>query len=209
MVVLALCLCGGAATADDATDLGSTFDAALAGVKSYQVDVTHGGDRADTVVVVHGVGSRYTSTSSRGEMVTYNIGATVYQHVPGTTGWTKSTMNLGDVATLTKPATRRRTAEPLPDRTEDGVAVGAIKTSITMVLPGVDPAMSTIGPGVCTYDKSTLLFRTCTFDQGTYRYSRFDDPSLTIEVPAEAKDAPTTRLPPILPLSPPLPAVHS
>ena len=204
VAMLALCLCGGAAAADDATDLGSKFDAALAVVKSYQVDVTRG-DQHSTTVVVHGVGRRFTSTSSGGDTIIYTVGTTVYQHFAGTPGWTKFTVSPADFATFTKPYARRRLAEPLPDRMEDGVAVGAIKTSVTMELPGLDPAMTTIGPGVCTYDKSTLLFRTCTFDQGTYHYSHFDDPSFVIDVPTEAKDAPETHFPSIFP---PFPGPH-
>jgi hypothetical protein len=194
IVMLAVCLCGGAATADDSTDLGSKFDAALSAVKSYQVDVTRG-DRRSTTVFVHGVGSRYQSTSSLGDTTVYTVGTTIYQQLPGMAGWHKVVIDRDDAAMFAKSATRRRAAEPLPDRTEDGVTVGAVRTTVTMVFPGMNPETITMGPGVCTYDKSTLLFRTCTFDHGTFSYSHYDDPSLTIELPAEAKNAPETHLP--------------
>ncbi len=205
IVMLAMFLFGGVAIADDSTSLGGKIDAAASAAKSYQVDIAGPGDRTASIVEVHGVGSLYRTTSSRGDTVTYAVGSTVYQSIAGG-AWLKMVMDPNDMATLSKSFTRHRSAEPLPDRTEDGVTVGAIKTEVTMMLPGLNPSTRTIGPAVCTYDKGTFLLRTCTLDQTTMRYSRYNDPSLTIEVPAEAKAAPATDLPPLLQRPSPPPA---
>jgi hypothetical protein len=197
ILTLAVCLYGGIATADDSTSLGGKIDAALSAAKSYQVDITGPGDRSGSIVVVRGVGSRYRTPTSSGVTMTYMIGTTVYQHTAR--GWLKFIMDPSSLATLSKSTTRHRSAEPLPDRTEGGITVGAITTIVTIVLPGLDPALGTSGSGVCTYDKGTFLLRMCTFDQRTLQYSRYDDPSLTIELPAEAKDAPVIDLSPVQP----------
>jgi hypothetical protein len=201
IVMLAVCLSGGVATADDSTSLGDKIGAALSAVNSYQVDIAWpAAGRGGSLVVVHGVGSRYRETRRLGDTISFiMLGPTLYQRTSA--GWHKFIMDPNDFASLSQPTAFRRSAEPLPDRTEGGVTVGAIKTTVTMVLPDLDPVSSTRGPGVCTYDKGTFLLRACTFDQTTLQYSHYNDQSLTIEVPAEAKDAPVVNLPPILPPS--------
>jgi hypothetical protein len=199
IVMLAVCLCGGVATADDPASLGDKIGAALSAVHSYQVDITWPVyDRSGSLVVVHGVGSRYHETTHLGDTTDFiMLGATLYQRTR--TGWHKFILNPNDFATLSKPPALRRNAEPLPDRLEDGVTVGAMQTAATVVLPDLDPVSNTRGPGVCTYDKGTFLLRACTFDEATLHYSHYDDPSLTIEVPAKAKSAPAIELPSMLP----------
>ncbi len=201
IVMLTTCLSGGVATADESTGLGDKIGAALSAVNSYQVDITWPVyDRSGSLVVVHGVGSRYHETRHLGDTTdSIMLGATLYQRTR--TGWHRFILNPNDFATLSKPPALRRNAEQLPDRIEDGITVGAMRTAATTVLPDLDPVSNTRGPGVCTYDKGTFLLRACTFDEATLRYSHYDDPSLTIEVPAAAKDAPVVNLPPILPPS--------
>ncbi len=200
VLMLAVCLSGGIATADDSTSLADKIDAAQASVTSYQVDTTGPGPQNSTLVIVRGVGSRYRT----GETVMYTIGSTIYQRT-AEAGWRMFRMDPNDLATLSRSATRHRSAEPLPDRTEDGVTVGAAKTVVTLVVPGLEAATSTADPLVCTYDKVTFLLRTCTFGQMTMHYSRYGDPTLTIELPAEAKDAPAVDLPSVLPHPSPQP----
>ena len=202
-----LCLFGGVAAADDSTSLASKIEAAAFAVASYQIDFTGPGDRSGSTVFVRGVGSRHRTTSGARDAVSYVVGTTVYQGING--AWTRFVMDPNDVATLAKSVTRHRSVEPLPDRVEDAVTVGAIKTSITMMVPGtmmapgLNPGLTssihTFGPAVCTYDKGMFLLRVCRTDQMTIRYSRYDDPSLTIEVPAEAKNAPEIDLPSVVP----------
>ena len=147
---------------------------------------------------VRGVGSQYRTTSSLGDTAFYIVGTTVYQRVNGG-AWTKFVIDPAAAAAFAKSFTRHRSIELLPDRQEDGVTVGAIKVDATVTVPGSYPESSppiTVSRlAVCTYDKVTFLFRACKTNTSTRQYSRYDDPSLTIEVPAEAKDAPTLKLP--------------
>ena len=193
-----LCLFGSVAVADDATSLVSKIEAATSAATSYQIDFTGPGDTRASMAFVRGVGSQYHTTSASADMVSYSVGTTMYQSVNGG-AWLKIVMNPNDVAALTKSVTRHRSAELLANRIEDGVTVGAIKTEVTAMVPGLNPSSHTLGPAVCTYDKATFLFRMCKTDHITMRYSRYDDPSLTIEVPAEARNAVEIVLPAVAP----------
>ena len=194
IVILALCLSGSVATADDATSLLDKIDAAKSTVKSYQVDVTGPGDNRSSIVFVRGVGTRYHLTSGHTDFAAYLVGTTIYQRFNGG-AWLKFVVDVPASTSLK----RQQTAELLPDQLEDGVTVGAIKTEVTAMISGlhVDVNSSTYasGPIVCTYDKLTLLFRVCKTDAVTRQYSHYDDPSLTIDVPEEARNAPETHLP--------------
>jgi hypothetical protein len=198
IVVLAVCLFGSVATADDATSLMSNIEAAQSAVNSYKVDVTGPGDRTGSTVSVRGVGIEFRTKSGSFDAVSYLVGTTVYQRFNGG-AWTKFIIDPEAAAAFAKSITRHRSTELLPDRIEDGVTVGAIKVDMTVTIPSSypdsSPPTTRSSLSVCTYDKVTLLFRVCKTDTTTRQYSRYDDPSLTIEVPAEAKAAPAIDLP--------------
>ena len=78
----------------------------------------------------------------------------------------------------------------LPDRVENGTTVGVYE--MTPSLPPGAPASMATTPMTCTYDKTTYLPRTCTFQTMTQTFEGWNDPANTIDVPVVASPAPAS-----------------
>jgi hypothetical protein len=78
----------------------------------------------------------------------------------------------------------------LPDRVENGTTVGVYE--MMPPLPPGAPATTVIVPMSCTYDKTTYLPRTCTFQTMTQTFEGWNDPANTVDVPVLASPAPAS-----------------
>jgi len=80
----------------------------------------------------------------------------------------------------------------LPDRVENGTTVGVYEMT-PPVPPGANAtAAASMPPMTCTYDKTTYLPRTCTFQTMTQAFEGWNDPANTIDVPVVASPAPAS-----------------
>lgn len=73
---------------------------------------------------------------------------------------------------------------PLPDRVENGAAVGAYQMALHH--PAVTPSMEMPVTFTCTYDKTTYLPLACANDTVTETYEGWNDPANVIDVPLVA-----------------------
>ena len=76
----------------------------------------------------------------------------------------------------------------LPDRVENGTTVGAFDA--TVPAPPGAPAGIVLPPLSCTYDKTTYLPRSCTFQTTTQTFEGWNDPANVVDVPVIASPAP-------------------
>ncbi len=76
----------------------------------------------------------------------------------------------------------------LPDRVENGTTVGVYE--MTPPPPPGASASTQMPPLTCTYDKTTYLPRTCTFQTMTQTFEGWNDPANVVDVPVMASPAP-------------------
>jgi hypothetical protein len=77
----------------------------------------------------------------------------------------------------------------LPDRDDAGGAVGVVQ--LEMALPAV-PGTASVGPPIamtCEYDKLTYRVRSCANQRMSMSFTKYNDPSNTVELPAGAAGA--------------------
>jgi hypothetical protein len=78
----------------------------------------------------------------------------------------------------------------LPDRVENGTTVGVYE--VTPPAPPGAPAGFVVPALSCTYDKSTYLPRTCTYQSLTQTFEGFNDPANVVDVPVVGSPAPAS-----------------
>jgi hypothetical protein len=164
--------------------------AAMAKMNSYRMQLSSSNGMAGTITVVVPT-KRTKAMVAMGPMMTEMVSADGKMYVrlngaewrtvdaPG--GGTFSDMAL---KTMADPSKLRI----LPDRVENGTTVGVYE--MTPVLPPGAPASTQMSPLTCTYDKTTYLPRSCTFQTMTQTFEGWNDPANTVDVPVIASPAP-------------------
>jgi hypothetical protein len=179
-------------TVDAGVALRSNVLAALAQTTSFQIDVSNPQGITGTItyltrsgrVKVQGSGGPHT-------LVLYAVGDYEYQQYDGSS-WQRRKLPAGGL--VISPLAATATVVPEADRNAGGETLGAFGATTSLPIPGV----GTI-PNValeCTYDKATMLLRTCVGQLATFAFSHYNDPKNSVELPADAKNA--TELPPLV-----------
>lgn len=164
--------------------------AAMSKVASFRIQLSSTAGMGGTVVVLIPQ-KRTKATIAMGPMVNEVVTADGRMYVrmngadwrvtdsPGGNGF-------GDAALrkMVDPANMRI----LPDRVENGTTVGVYE--MTPPLPPGAPATTVMPPMSCTYDKTTYLPRTCTFQTMTQTFEGWNDPANVVDVPVVASPAP-------------------
>ncbi len=133
---------------------------------------------------------------------TYQVDGIVYLHSQPGDSWRKVKYDAmhppTQVLDLVRAAKNEQIAI-LPDSKEEGVTVGVVQISVQLPVPA---GTASIGPPVtltCNYDKGTYHFRSCANAMMSMTFTKYNDPSNTFELPAEAAGAvlivPKTPLP--------------
>jgi hypothetical protein len=186
-------LLGANVAVDAGVALRTNVLTALAGTSSFEIDVTNPQGITGTItylpqsgrVKVQGSGGPHT-------LVLYAVGDYEYQQYDGSS-WQRRKLPPGGL--VISPLAATATVVPEPDKkTAAGEAVGAFSATTSLAVPGI----GTI-PNVamdCTYDKATLLLRTCTSQLATFVFTRYNDPKIVVDLPPDTKNA--TELPPLV-----------
>jgi hypothetical protein len=211
--VLAFMFIGGAALmcgpvrADDASDLAAKRAAASATIRSSQVTITGRSNlQAMTGVTTMASLDRFEQVTTIGDRTisSYGIDGFLYVHDPAqpATPWIKFSYDKTQFETFAKQIFTSRQLKPLPDAVEDGVTVGMFEVTATFA-PGMGTGRTETV--TCSYDKQTYLNKRCASATLVRTYSHYNDPSLVVELPPEAKDAvlqPAPLVPPVSLLAP-------
>jgi len=166
--------------------------AAMSKVNSFRMQLSSTQGMGGTIVVVL-LQKRTKATIAMGPMVNEVVMADgrMYARMNGG-DWhvsdTPAAAGFGDAAIkkMVDPAS----IHVLPDRVENGTTVGVYET--TPPVPPGAPATTAIPVMTCTYDKTTYLPRTCTFQTMTQTFEGWNDPANTIDVPVVASPAPAS-----------------
>jgi len=205
LLVTALFLAAQPARADDVADLNAKLDAAAQSVTSMRMTMSSPtGGVTETMTIANG-----NAKVTLGAIEVVVMGKTQWVRTGGGP-WKASFVDLEQVRTMTAPfraasAASRTNLELLPDRIENGVAVGVFR----QVLPALNLPQMPKGFGgpstmTCSYDKLTYHPLSCTIQRAaptdlpsdyptlliavitapvTMTYDRWNDPSLVVEAP--------------------------
>jgi hypothetical protein len=163
--------------------------AAMAKMTSFRMQLTSTNGMAGTITVVVPT-KRTKAMVAMGPMVSEMVSADgkMYVRLNGAEWRTVDAPggNYSDMAlkTMADPSKLR----VLPDRVENGTTVGVYE--MTPALPPGAPAGTPISPLTCTYDKTTYLPRSCTFQTMTQTFEGWNDPANTVDLPVLASPAP-------------------
>ncbi len=182
----------GVDTVDPGVSLRTNVLGALARTTSFQIDVTNPQGITGTItyltrsgrVKVQGSGGPHT-------LVLYAIGDYEYQQYDGSS-WQRRKLPPGGL--VISPLAATATVVPEADKTVGGETLGAFAATTSLPIPGVGTV-----PNValeCTYDKLTMLLRTCSGPLATFAFVHYNDPKNSVDLPADAKNA--TELPPLV-----------
>jgi hypothetical protein len=191
-------LFGGTARADDGSDLWTKLSAAQASVTSMQMTVrstvpgyTAGGPAVvitfvspHMVSTVSNMGGSEISAYYMGDGFLYTHAATVWRKFP------RAPEASDELKTRLKGILGSRQIVILPDRVEDGQTVGVYQ-SVTAPPDAASPPVSALASKsvTCSYDKKTYLARICTDATTVVTFSRYNDPTLAVELPPDSKAA--------------------
>ncbi len=163
--------------------------AAMAKMNSYRMQLSSTSGMAGTITVVLPT-KRTKAMVAMGPMMTEMVSADgkMYVRLNGA-DWRAVDVpggNFSDMAlkTMADPSKLRI----LPDRVESGTTVGVYE--LTPSLPPGAPASTPMSPLTCTYDKTTYLPRSCTFQNMTQTFEGWNDPANVVDVPVVASPAP-------------------
>jgi hypothetical protein len=192
-VTVVAALCGGLARADDGTALRASVLGALAGTTSFQVDISNPQGITGNAIVLTQLGrTKVQGSAGPHTLVLYAADGEVYQQIDGAP-WQRRKLP-GGSALLIAPLTAAATFRPEPDvHDPSGMTAGAFQAVTSLPIPGV----GTI-PNVtleCTYDKATMLPRTCSSQYATLAFHNYNDPKNVVDVPPAALSA--TELAPL------------
>ena len=163
--------------------------AAMAKMNSFRMQLSSTSGMGGTITIV-GPTKRMKAVIAMGSMMTEMVSADGHMYArmngadwrvvdsPGGT--------MGDLAlrSMSDPSKFRI----LPDRVENGTTVGVYE--LTLTLPPGMPASSPMPPMSCTYDKTTYLPRTCTFQTMTQTFEGWNDPANVVDIPVVASPRP-------------------
>jgi len=172
------------ARADDASELQTKIRAALRTAKAFVETVTMKGPAAPLggtgtfTVVAPNRYRQYVASQLSGTDDTIIIGHEVYGNEGK--GWTVQTWTDRLVTGFEGDVFAVKVVSVGPDQTVDGKTVG----SFVMVDPHGAKESDTMN---CTYEKQTFRPISCSDAMSTIKYSNYDDPSVTIETPKNAK----------------------
>jgi hypothetical protein len=132
---------------------------------------------------------------------TYIVDSTLYLSINGSP-WQKKALDTEQFKAYTGSLidafkTNPPVATLQPDRVDGGVTYGDVRIvsatppSLASMSPSLPPTMSI----ECMYDKATYLMHECDTEQFSIAYSKFNDPSNSVELPLAAANATTLTMP--------------
>ena len=176
------------AVADDDAGLRAKVNAAMAGVRAMQIRFTAGnGATGIAAVLPHPERMKVQFSMGPASLEVYEVDGFMYRSVNGGP-WSKSRLGSGaNLFAFTRSFDVRATVKAGPDDTEDGVRYGTFTVDEPSVFAeGAGPGAATID---CSYDKATYRLHRCANNGVTMTYGDYDDPKLTVELPAAAAAA--------------------
>jgi hypothetical protein len=213
--IIAALIFGGCVTwcapvrADEASDLDARLQTAAATVRTSQTTMTGRPGQADMfIVTTMAAPDRFKQEMTVGKqtMSFYGVDGFFYLHETSASSpdspWAKFAFDKTKTEMYARQLILNRQVKLLPDVIEDGVALGMFEATATFAN---DAIASRVETTTCSYDKQTYLKKRCTSATSTTTYSRYNDPSLVIELPPEAKNAVLMPTPNFPDLSPPKP----
>ena len=157
---------------------------AMSKVQSFRVQMSAPSGIAGTITVVMLPARRTKLVLAIGSMLNEVVAADgrMYTRMNGG-DWTVAAL---PAAGLMTESAMKAMADPaqlrmLPDRVENGTTVGVYQA--TPVFPPGMAASANPTPLTCTYDKTTYLPRTCTYQTMTQTFEGWNDPANVVEVP--------------------------
>ncbi|GEM_PF-1081774 len=165
---------------------------AMSKVQSFRVQISSPNGMAGTITLVMLPARRTKAVVAIGSMMNEMVAADgrMYTRMNGG-DWNVADLPAG--GGLMGDAALKAASDPtklhlLPDRVENGTTVGAY--DVVMPLPPGAPAGMVLPPLSCTYDKTTYLPRTCTFQTMTQTFEGWNDPANVVDAPVIASPAP-------------------
>jgi hypothetical protein len=190
------------ARADDATTIRERLKAASASVHSVVIEMEMSPPGAALPNTPRSINILMTvATPERAKAIavagpirveSYEVDGMLYVHIEPGDSWRKMSFDPTHPPTQMLDVIRAAKNEQmavLPDTQEDGLTVGVIQ--IEMQLP-VPAGMASVGPPValtCNYDKATYRMRSCANPTMSMTFTKYDDPSNTVELPLGAATA--------------------
>lgn len=184
----------GIAAADDGADVKIKLREACKSAHSFQMALSGSMGMSGTITIAGPARSKMEMQV--GPMTTTSIVAGGYVYVQMNGGpWQTHPLPAANATKLSsqlKIIADDAMLTVLPDRTENGIAVGAFTMTMPVALP-TSATSVTGGPPMtttCTYDKTTMLPRSCTSTlpqsgmTTTMTYSHWNDPANVVNVPA-------------------------
>ena len=199
-LVMALIALPVAARADDAADLKAKMTAAMQPIVSMRLTVQSPYGATGQMIVILRPATQMKMVMAVGPMnlEQYISGGFAYTRING--AWQKRALpSTTQALAFAHMITSDSTVTLVPDKTEDGIAFGALSFTMTtpFAFPGAPPTMAL----ACTYDKKTFLMHRCANEMATITYAGFNDPANVVVLPDDAKNAPEGA-PIALPASP-------
>jgi hypothetical protein len=165
--------------------------AAMRKVQSFRVQLTSPAGVAGTFTIVMLPARRTKAVMAMGSMLNELVAADGRMYTRTNGGdWRVADLPPGGV--VTDAAIRSMTDSTqfriLADRVENGTTVGVFE--VTPASPPGMPVSANSTPVSCTYDKTTYLPRTCTYQMLTQTFEGWNDPANVVDVPVVASPRP-------------------
>ena len=189
------------ACADDAASIKDRLRAASAAVHSVVIDMEMSPPMAavptmprtiNLIVTVAAPGrAKVVAIAGPTQIETYQVDGMLYMHLQPGDSWRKSynpTHPPAQVLDVIRAAKNERITV-LPDSEEEGVTVGQVQIEVQLPAPA---ATASVGPPVtltCSYDKLTYRMRSCANATMSMTFTKYDDPSNTVDLPVGAATA--------------------
>jgi hypothetical protein len=123
---------------------------------------------------------------------TYQVDGILYLHMQPGDSWRKMSYDPANPPPQLLDLMRMAKNEQftlLPDREDDGVTVGVVQIAMQLPAPA---GMASVGPPAtltCSYDKTTYHLNSCANAAMSITFTKYDDPSNTVELPPGAASA--------------------
>ena len=176
------------AWAQSAADIRSSMQTAVAGVKSFRMQVSSPfGGSSDATIVRTPLRMHMTASAAAMTFDTYYSDSVVYGRM-GTGAWKKHHVPMSASPDMLKTVMNGGQLTPIADVVEAGTAYGAFKvqvdTSAIPNMPRIPPVTMT-----CTYDKKSFLIHDCKNRFITIALNGYNDPANVVTLPADLAGA--------------------